>query len=249
MIPNICHFIFGFKKQTEEFLFCYYMAVYSAYIINKPMTIYFYYYYEPYGKWWNELLKIPNIKLEKVEMPTHIGNKEIKKTAHFADELRLRKLYEIGGIYLDIDTICVKSWNHLLNNKMVLGKEKDYGICNAIMLSEKNSEFIKYWRLKYSEEFNPDGWNEASIYLPKYLSTALPRLVTVCEENNFFSPSYNEVLNIFHNIYDINDNLISLHLWDTFSYNFLKSIEGWEWAKRNSHTLYGKILLSLMDKL
>ena len=33
---NICHFVFGMKKQSEEFLFSYYIAVYSAYLINKP---------------------------------------------------------------------------------------------------------------------------------------------------------------------------------------------------------------------
>ena len=32
MIPNICHFVFGLKEQTVEFLFCYFIAVYSAYL-------------------------------------------------------------------------------------------------------------------------------------------------------------------------------------------------------------------------
>ena len=36
MIINIVHFVFGLKKQTEEFLFCYFLSVYSAYIINNP---------------------------------------------------------------------------------------------------------------------------------------------------------------------------------------------------------------------
>ena len=44
MNNNICHFVFGMKKQTEEFLFCYYIAVYSAYLINNPDIIYFYYH-------------------------------------------------------------------------------------------------------------------------------------------------------------------------------------------------------------
>ena len=60
-IPNIIHFIFGFKEQTEEFLFCYYLAIYSAYKINNPEKIYFYYHFKPFGKWWNKLLEIPGI--------------------------------------------------------------------------------------------------------------------------------------------------------------------------------------------
>ena len=63
MMNNICHFVFGMKKQSEEFLFIYYIAVYSAYLINKPDTIYFYYHYEPYGIWYDKLKLILNIKL------------------------------------------------------------------------------------------------------------------------------------------------------------------------------------------
>lgn len=115
MIPNICHFVFGFKEQKEEFLFCYYLAVYSAYIVNKPEKIIFYYHHEPHGDWWEKLKNIPVVELIKIPIPTHIGEKEIKKTAHKADWVRMNVLYEFGGIYLDIDTICVKPWKDLLN--------------------------------------------------------------------------------------------------------------------------------------
>lgn len=110
MIPNICHFVFGLKEQTEEFMFCYFIAVYSAHLVNEPDTIYFYYYYEPFGYWWEKMKEIPNIKFEEIEVPTHIGNKELKKVAHKADIVRMNILYETGGIYLDIDTICVRPW-------------------------------------------------------------------------------------------------------------------------------------------
>ena len=144
-IPNIIHFVFGLKPQNEEFMFAYYLSILSAYIVNKPEKIYFYYHYEPYGKWWDRLkIKIPNIIFEKVELPTHIGKKEIKHFAHKADWIRMNKLYERGGIYMDIDTITFKSYKHLLTNNTVLGyeiKNNDL-ICNAVMMTEKNSEFF-----------------------------------------------------------------------------------------------------------
>jgi hypothetical protein len=31
-----------------------YIAVKSAYDVNKPDKIYFYYFYEPYGYWWDK---------------------------------------------------------------------------------------------------------------------------------------------------------------------------------------------------
>ena len=43
-IPNTLHFIFGLKPQKDEFLFVYYLSVLSAYIVNKPDKIYFYYH-------------------------------------------------------------------------------------------------------------------------------------------------------------------------------------------------------------
>ena len=116
-IPNIIHFVFGLKPQKDEFLFVYYLSILSAYIVNKPDNIFFYYYYEPYGEWWDRLKeKIPVIIFERVELPTHIGKKEIKHFAHKADWIRMNKLYEKGGVYMDIDTISVQSYKSLLKN-------------------------------------------------------------------------------------------------------------------------------------
>ena len=108
IIPNIIHFIFALKEQDEDFLFVYYLSVLSASKVNQPEKIYFYYHYLPYGHWWEKLKKIPNIILEKVDLPTHIGNKPIKHFAHKADKIRMEKLYERGGVYMDIDTISVR---------------------------------------------------------------------------------------------------------------------------------------------
>ena len=122
-IPNIIHFIFGFKQQEEDFLFCFYLAVLSAYKVNKPEKIYFYYHYIPKGIWWKKLIEIPTLILKKVDIPTHIGNKKILKTAHKADKLRMDLLNEYGGVYMDIDTITVRPYKHLLNKEVVIGKE------------------------------------------------------------------------------------------------------------------------------
>ena len=55
MIPNNIYFVFGFKKQIEEFLFCYYLSILSAKLVNNPDNIFFYYHYEPHGKWWDKI--------------------------------------------------------------------------------------------------------------------------------------------------------------------------------------------------
>ena len=43
--------------------------------------------------------------------------------------------------------------------------------------------------------------------------------------------------------------LITLHLWEQKSMKYIKNIHDWGWADKNNKTLYGRILLSLKDKL
>ena len=245
-IPNIIHFVFGLKPQKDEFLFVYYLSILSAYIVNKPDNIFFYYYYEPYGEWWDRLKeKIPVIIFERVELPTHIGKKEIKHFAHKADWIRMNKLYEKGGVYMDIDTISVQSYKSLLKNNTVLGYEikEDNLICNAVMMTSPQSPFFKLWLKDYEKEFEPDGWGEASIHLPGKINYKYPNLATVLSENTFFRPYATEGYNIFENNVNINKELITLHLWESYTINYLKNIKNFEWIKNNNDTLYSKIVL------
>tara|TARA_Y100000992_G_scaffold190804_1_gene129408 strand:+ start:127 stop:1593 length:1467 start_codon:yes stop_codon:yes gene_type:complete len=247
-IPNICHFIFGFKEQKEDFLFVYYVAVYSAHLINNPDNIFFYYHYEPHGKWWEKLKTIPNIKLEKVDIPTHIGNKEIIKYAHKADWLRMNVLYNKGGIYLDIDTICIRPWKDLLKNDVVLGKQIPYvGICNAIMFTKAKSDFFRIWMEQYEKYFVPTGWNESSIELPYNLSNKHSNLLHLKEPDVFFLPHWGETEKIFELNNEIPEKVVSLHLWESaaFKKGYLKNINDWSWAYKKYQTMYGKMLLNL----
>ena len=251
-IPNIYHFVFGCEQQTEAFLFTYYVAVYSCYIINKPEKIYFYYHYQPYGKWWDKLQDLKVLEFIKIDIPTHFGSKKIKKTAHKADKVRMDVLYEKGGIYLDIDTICVRPFTSLLDNVCVLGLEKSKnfnGLCNAIMLTQPKSKFFEIWLSNYESHFNPEGWGEACIRLPYALSHKYPELVTIQNENVFFEPSWEKTELIFEKDYDIPPELMALHLWETMSMKYIKKINDWEWAYENKHTLYGKLLLHLLEKI
>lgn len=251
MIPNIIHFVFGLKKQTEEFHFVYFMAILSAYLVNKPDKIYFYYYYEPFGKYWDKIKSY--IELVKIELPTHIGNKKIKHFAHKADKLRMDILYEKGGIYMDIDTISIKPYQQLLDNECVLGLEyglnnKINGICNAIMLTEPKSKFFKIWMESYDENFNPDGWGESSILLPYKLYQKNKNLINIQNPEVFFNPSWFNTKGIFRRKCNkIPNNLITLHLWESNSIKFFKEIKDLKWLELRGHTMYGLFLKHLIE--
>ncbi len=252
MIPNIVHFNYGLMPQNDDFLFVYYISVLSCKLINNPDKIYFHYHWEPRGYWWEKTKEIVNII--KIDVPTHIGKKEIKKVAHRSDIARMEALKKYGGIYLDIDTICIRSYKDLLHNKFVIANEitesgKNMGLCNAIMMTEPEGSFITEWLSHYEEHFNPDGWQEASTYLPFRLANTNKNL-TILKPSNFLLPSWESIDLIFEKPNEISDDLIVLHYWNQYSIKrYLNNIKNFDWVINNSHTLYGKALINIFSKL
>jgi hypothetical protein len=246
-IPNIIHFCFGLIEQTEPFFFTYYLAILSAKLVNNPDKIYFYYHYEPYGKWW-ELIK-QHIILEKIDVPTHIGSKPVLKTANKADIVRMNKLYERGGVYFDIDTISIRPYAELLKYNCVLGWEvENERTCNAIMFTEPNSKFFTIWLEQYEKHFVPEGWIEACNILPGTLAKDIndENVIKLLPPDYFFRPFFDETQNIFENNVDIPNKLHSLHLWETFSLKYLRIIDI-DWIYSNKHTLYSKMVFELIN--
>jgi len=259
-IPNIIHYVYGLEKQTEEFYFVYYLSILSNVLINKPDIIYFHYQYLPYGYWWDKALKY--IKLNYVNANNLMwGKKKINKFAHKADKIRLEMLYKYGGIYMDIDTITYSSYNYLLKYDFVIGiQEENYKTetkdnitlyCNAILLSKKDNIFIKEWINNYEKSFNPGGWCEASVHLPYYIfkkiSASDKKNIKILNKECFYYPSYNETEKIFENSLSINKNLITLHLWNSYSEKYYGEITNFNWCYTNN-SLYSKLMKNILNK-
>ncbi len=178
MIPNVFHFVFGMAADFggKPFGLSHYLAIKSAAVINKPEAIFFHYEFEPEGEWWEKAK--PLLTLKKVKAPETVMGNPLYHVAHKADVVRLRALKEWGGIYLDLDTICVKPLQPLLQHSFIIGQElkapyipknrrqrikyriRSYfsatkkneiaGLCNAALLAEKNSAFVNLWLETYS---------------------------------------------------------------------------------------------------
>ena len=254
-IPNIIHFIYGFKEQIEEFELYRYIALKSAFEVNKPDKMYFYYYYEPFGYWWNKAKEF--LTLEKVELPTEIFGNKLYHYAHKADIIRLQKLIERGGIYLDIDTICLKSFKDLLNNDFIMGEQSNsdnttiYGLCNAVILSKQNSLFALKWLESYNT-FRSKGrdeyWDEHSVLKPLELSKIYKNDIKILNSNVFFYPLWyniNEIL--FNENIDIEyyrkiiENNYCIHLWDTYTNKYLKTInEKYIYEKNTLYNIFSR---------
>jgi len=237
-IPNTIHFVFGLVEQKEEFNLYRYIAIKSAFEVNKPDVLYFHYIYEPCGYWWEKIK--PLLTLNKVNPIDEIFGNKVCHYSHMADIIRLQKLHEYGGIYLDIDTICLTSFSNLLCYDCVFGEQKDinsdeiYGLCNAVILSIPNSSFIKKILDSY-QSFRSKGrdkyWDEHSVIVPYQLSKKFPSELEIIDKNAFFYPLWNNITEIlFSENFDIMEykkiikNNYCIHLWDTYSYDYLKEL-------------------------
>jgi hypothetical protein len=252
MIPTIFHFIYGFNKNDslKPFPLAYFLAVQSAARINNPQEILFHYQYEPRGQWWDAIK--PLITRNQLTAPKQFMGRPLYHFAHQADVIRLQTLFESGGIYLDLDTICVKPFSELLENRFVIGKElhvpyvpKNYRqkiklalrkqlglagnllnpepkLCNAVLLAEKNSEFVKHWMNQYSS-FRSKGhdkyWNEHSGKIPMQLASKYPELITIMNPYAFHFPLYDKkgMQELFEEVHQYPE-AFAHHLCESFSW-------------------------------
>jgi hypothetical protein len=246
MIPNQFHFIFGLKEDFggKPFNILHYLAIKSAYDLNKPDAMYFYYTYEPSGEYWNKAKSY--LTLVQVEAPTEIFGNPITHVAHKADIIRLQALYENGGIYMDMDTICVKSFEPLLKEKVVMGIQghaqnplSAYGLCNAIILAESKSEFIGHWLSQYTD-FNSNYWDSHSVQLPLYLSQTTDLGITTLPYNAFHYPLYTPegVDDLFKHNKEYPE-AYAHHLWESNSWSYIQLLT--EDYIKTVDTTYNKI--------
>ena len=77
---------------------------------------------------------------------------EAKKYAFVADYVRLKVLYEHGGVYLDTDQELIKPLDPFLEHKAFLGFMDETDISCGIMGTEKNNEIIKEFLDSYNQK-------------------------------------------------------------------------------------------------
>ena len=220
MIPNRFHFCYGLAPAPQDFLYVHYLAIYSAIVLNRPERATVYYHYEPKGKWWQEAHALADF--QQVDPPAEIHGRPLKHFAHQADVLRLQRLLQDGGIYLDVDTLCLRPFAPLLEHKTVMGLQPGRGLCNATILSEADAPFLRKWLDSY-RSFRSVGhdryWDEHSVIVPN----ALARLeemrshVTVMPSHAFFYPNFTHWRTLFGPDITGFAQSYSVHLWETFS--------------------------------
>jgi hypothetical protein len=193
-IPNVLHFSYLYPAG-KRLPFYASVAIRSAVASTGAARTFLYCFHEPAGPHWKAVKDL--VTIVRVRDFKYFRNARIVHGAHKADVIRLLALYHIGGIYLDNDTITLRSMDDLRGNRFVMGvqgtrsKISTLGLCNAIMLGRRHSSFCKRWLRSYAY-FRSRGydrfWDFHSVKLPLLLSRDMPREITVLTSRAFFYP-------------------------------------------------------------
>lgn len=232
MIPKVLHLIHLSSKTNRLWKLHHHLCVKSALINSNFDSINLWVDQEPIGEHWNQTK--PFVNCIKLDPPIEIFGIPITEEAHKSDVIRLQILIEYGGIYADCDTIFIKPFDSLLNNKCVMGQQNingSEGLCPAVILAQPNSLFCKTWLHEFKNYFKggpvgSDTWCSHSVYLPKILSNDLNDEITILSHDAFFWPLYhtNHMKALFEENHKF-PNAFSHHLWESSGKKYLDTLK------------------------
>lgn len=215
-IPNIFHLIY--ESKNIDFEPHIYFCIKSIIEINKPEIIYFYYNNLPTGKLWNKIED--NLNLKKIEIPNNYLNNINDFYKNYKKIIIYKNLIEHGGIYLDINSICIKPLNHLLKYNFIKSNNDE------IICSIKKSTFsYKYFQF-YSNNLKVNDKHD--IFNIDYDNSE--NNINYILFNEIYDYSFSTYFHLIKNCYFITfsnnkNNLFKINLYDIFNkitiYNLL----------------------------
>ncbi len=228
-IPNVYHFVFGLRPQTEPFHLMHYLCLASCLEVNRPERVVVHLLNRPHGPLWERIL--PQIEVQPI--PAHEGqiafdyaDPSIKPFAyaHQSDFIRLRVLHEQGGVYADMDTLFLAPPPpELFDQSCVMGHERvdvaapsapEGSLCNALIMAEPGAPFIRTWIERMPAAFD-GSWSHHSTFLPYRLSREFPHWIHVEPESRFFALdwSFAGISGLFRANRAVPPDASSIHLW------------------------------------
>jgi hypothetical protein len=220
--PKLIHFIWLTDSLSFELPLIAYIALKSAHKVNPSYQLLLHTNSLPSGALWERARHF--VTLISKPLDTEIVNQNIHRVEHKSDVMRLNLMLQFGGVYLDLDTICLRPFDAFLTDKVVMGRESPSGLCNAVIISPPNSPFVQLWRERY-KDFHNNQWNEFSVQLPNTLASEHGDLINVQSVEVFFEPTFSEksLEDLFVNVKPF-PNAHIFHLWNKLSKEFTSGI-------------------------
>lgn len=261
-IPKIFHFI---NIGPRHFNLMHFISIISAYELNRPDKIYVYITQEQYNDFfWNILKDI--VTFEFVDNMDEYKGAPLKSYQYKADVIRMQKLIERGGVYMDLDILSLKPVTSLLNNHIVVGGEskgEDEGnsldsvgsVANGVLISEPNNPFLKDWLEEIPNNIIGKPWAYHAVNLPKELLKKGDYDIHLEPTKSFFPFCfrYHYIFrdNMKHKITELMDSY-TIHLWETIWHKDYISKLSVKYFNENDNIftwLFGKYMKVLYDNL
>lgn len=158
-----------------------------------------------------------------------------KKWAFVSDVIRLHALLNEGGLYLDTDVECLKSFDPLLENKLFTGYERDSNkLQTAVLGAEVNNPIVEKWLNIYLNISFSDDRETMSLLVNNRLQTDSLLKMGIEMDGSFVEK---EMIKIFpseffcpmsygdHSI-KRTSNTYCIHYY-SFSWSEPESVKGW----------------------
>ena len=203
-VPNIVHFVYGFRPQHEPFHLVHHLAIESCRRVLRPDAIYLHHRSLPWGRYWDlirpHVTLVPVGPVPEVETATYHDERLVPpafRYAHHADFVRLDALIARGGVYADIDTLFIRPYpERLFEAPFTIGREPPVrdertgvsrpSLCNAVLLAEPGAAAVTAWRTRMAGALN-GTWSNHSGFLAQSLAEEMPEAVHVEPEETFFA--------------------------------------------------------------
>lgn len=147
-----------------------------------------------------------------------------KKWAFVSDYVRLKALYEYGGIYFDTDLEVFRNLDAFLKNEGFLCTESHYTVSTAIMAAEPKAKWVKDLLDEYeSLHFVNEDGSLNKLPNTKRLQAYLERCYNyhwsnypqkLSEELIIYPSEYFSPLNCFTGVLRVTDNTYTMHHYD-----------------------------------
>ena len=171
--PSIVHY---YKLSRSDGLtsinFREYTSVLSVYKFLKPERIVFYvnsntlggYYWNIINTWADVVIQV-----RKVPQASTIGGKYVPWITHEADYVKLKTIYQSGGLALDFDVIIVNGTRLKREQNLsecVLSEEGEY-INGGFYSCIRRSPYIAKWLNSYDTDYRPELWLHNVSFKPR----------------------------------------------------------------------------------
>jgi len=247
-MDKIYHFIFGLSEDFNKkpFKYFHYLSIKSCYLTQENPKIYMHYLYEPKdNQWWEKAKQfVELIKYDSLpDIVYYCNNKKVWRVEHQSDIFRLLVLKEYGGVYADVDTLFYKPFFPNLDKDFVLGTEAIFhmdsnqwqvnGLCNALIISKRDSKFLDLWFESYLSDYDDYDWNKMSVRKPFELAKENPSLIHIEPVETFHKYDWN--LDFYYEDREGGDSgIYSKHMAESKVYHVLKIISRRSLLSQNS---------------